>query len=296
MKKLLILVVCAVLLCSCGHGSAPTEVESPDISSEAVRLIYLEDSYWYDTEEFSNLVPRCGTADGNIQQNVELPFIPKEEGSTNFEVRWGYQIGETDDKIEVSCDGGFRIFKKIDTNRDLSKYTYCLKLYGRHKNAKADSILIVFCNDKDMTFNDASEIMFSSNGELSLSAYVMPVDTATDFGITFTAESMEQNKLSTVFVQSGGVKKGELQTGEWYRIDSFDGFVWMPVTPEIPIPVWHQIAYTIKENEQTVMDVDYTELYGELPKGRYRIVKEVTDFVSAGNYDTKLAFAQFIIE
>ncbi|MBQ7039204.1 MAG: hypothetical protein IJN39_01410 [Clostridia bacterium] len=291
MKKILIFMACLLLLCSCGK-TEPTEIQSSEISSEAVRLIYLDDAYWYDTEEFSTLVPRCGTADGDIQQKVELPFIPKEDGTTNFEVQCGYQCGEAEDKIEVSMDGGFRIFKRIDTNRDLSKYTYCLKLSGRHKNAENNSALIVFCNDKDMTFNDASEIMFSSNGELSLSAYAMPIDTASDFGITLTAESVGKNKLSTVFIQSGGVKRGKLDTGAWYRIDSFDGFVWTPVTSKIPMPVWTLAAYLIEDNDQTVMDVDYSALYGELPKGTYRIVKEVTD----SSQEKRFAFGEFIIE
>lgn len=289
MKKILIFMFCAFLLCSCGKADTPSEVPNAEVYSEAVRLIYLEDSYWYDTEEFSKLVPRCGTADGGIEQKVEPPFIPKENGTTNFEVEWGYQRGETDDTIEVSMDGGFRIFKRIDTNRDLSEYTYCIKVRGRHKNAACNSTLIVFCNDKDMTFNDASEIMFSSSMK-GLSAYVMPVSEASDFGITYTAESVEGNKLSTVFIQSGGVHDGMLETGAWYRIDSFDGLVWTPVTRKIATPVWTLNAYIISENDQTVMDVDYTSLYGELPKGKYRIVKEIAD---SGN--TKLAFGEFQI-
>jgi len=287
MKRILIFMLCAFLLCSCGKVSTPSEAPDAEVYSEAVRLIYLEDSYWYDTEEFSKLVPRCGTADGGIEQKVELPFVPKENGTTNFEVKWGYQKGESDDTIEVSMDGGFRIFKRIDTNRDLSEYTYCIKVRGRHKNAACDSTLIVFCNDKDMTFNDASEIMFSSSMK-GLTAYVMPFSEASDFGITYTAESVEGNKLSTVFIQSGGVHKGMLETGAWYRIDRFDGLVWTPVTQKIAMPVWTSNAYIISENDQTVMDVDYTALYGELPNGKYRIVKEISD-----SENTKFAFGEF---
>ena len=42
--------------------------------------------------------------------------------------------------------------------------------------------------------------------------------------------------------------------------------------------------------------VDWSNLYGQLPAGRYRLSKQITDLRAPGDYDQSLYWAYFEIE
>ena len=55
------------------------------------------------------------------------------------------------------------------------------------------------------------------------------------------------------------------------------------------------MALIIKENDSTEIGAGWSDLYGELPAGKYRIGKDVDDFRKTADYDTKMYYAYFEI-
>ena len=65
-------------------------------------------------------------------------------------------------------------------------------------------------------------------------------------------------------------------------------------TPEKPIR--QDEAYIIKTQNLTQWDIQWSDLYGTLPQGEYRIGKEIQDFRGGSDYDEKAYYAEFVIE
>lgn len=83
---------------------------SGDIPKEVGKIIKVRGMLYYDTGEFSENVPRCGTMDGNITSTVAEGQIPTEDNQANFEGVKGYQYAR-ENTIEIPTDEGWRIFK-----------------------------------------------------------------------------------------------------------------------------------------------------------------------------------------
>jgi len=92
------------ILCGCGSRDLPVEV-----TQTLPRMVWAQESLYVDTGRVSENVPRCGVMDGEITAQVDT--IPTEEGTSNFGVDYGYQIGCEEDTIEVNIDGEWRIFR-----------------------------------------------------------------------------------------------------------------------------------------------------------------------------------------
>lgn len=46
----------------------------------------------------------------------------------------------------------------------------------------------------------------------------------------------------------------------------------------------------------TQWEIQWSDLYGTLPQGEYRIGKEIQDFRGGSDYDEKAYYAEFVIE
>ncbi len=76
--------------------------------------------------------------------------------------------------------------------------------------------------------------------------------------------------------------------GAWYRIDKQVNNEWVELKPIIDEYGFNDLGYMgNEETKQVIFDVKWEWLYGKLPQGKYRIVKEV------GN---KYIYASFNIE
>lgn len=114
------------------------------------------------------------------------------------------------------------------------------------------------------------------------------------WGLTLTAGAPSPTGVVLNFIQAWGAPSGELQYGSRYWLEREDGGEW------VALPVrdafWTQEAYPIPRNGQRSEEVDWSELYGQLPPGQYRIGKEITDFRAAGDYDTQTYYASFFVD
>ena len=65
---------------------------------------------------------------------------------------------------------------------------------------------------------------------------------------------------------------------EWFRIDEYVNGQWqeLEVIADDEV-IWRDIGYKISDKNTLHLDVFWEEIYGELDKGKYRVVKEVND-------------------
>ena len=75
--------------------------------------------------------------------------------------------------------------------------------------------------------------------------------------------------------------------GEWYVIEQEKDGLWYEVKTKLNDYGFNEIGWLTDENGTLTMDVDWAWLYGELPAGQYRILKQ------AG---TQLIDAEFAVE
>lgn len=116
-------------------------------------------------------------------------------------------------------------------------------------------------------------------------------------GISLRVRDVEPTGLTMEFVRNGGNPSGELQYGSMYWLEQLADGKWRSVEyaeQEYNV-AWTQEAYLIP-GEGSTKEVDWEWLYGELPPGQYRLLKEVMDFRETGDYDSYRYCAEFEIE
>lgn len=122
-------------------------------------------------------------------------------------------------------------------------------------------------------------------------------ENAYNWGVELSATNVKPTGLTLVCNQSGGEQLGELQTGSpfWLEVKKDNTWVEIQMLQSEFDMAWTMEAWIISANNVTQWDVDWNGLYGELPTGSYRIIKEIMDFVETGNYETNKYYAYFEI-
>lgn len=120
----------------------------------------------------------------------------------------------------------------------------------------------------------------------------------TKWGITLYVENASPAGLTLVCAQSGGIPTGRLQTGSFYRLTIWSEGSWQdyPFLEKNSDVAWEAKTYSIPLEDSVTWEIQWTDLYGELPAGTYRIYKTITDFREAGDYDTEECWAEFEIK
>ena len=115
------------------------------------------------------------------------------------------------------------------------------------------------------------------------------------WGVKLTAKNITPSGLTIVCTQQDGEPTGELHTGSYYGLEVLRDGEWVAVDL---LPMEYELAWTmeawgISANAETEWEVNWTNLYGELPAGSYRINKSITDFRGSGDFDKKAYYAGF---
>ena len=116
------------------------------------------------------------------------------------------------------------------------------------------------------------------------------------WGITLTAEDITSTSVTIKCTQSGGEPTGELQMGSWYILETWTreyGWKEVPCFAEV---AWTEEAWIIPMNDIREWKVNWEWLYGDVPSGKYRIGKSITDFRGTRDYDTAIYYAEFEIK
>ena len=115
------------------------------------------------------------------------------------------------------------------------------------------------------------------------------------WGITVTAENITQTGLTYKITQSGGNVKGNLETGTPFKVERYENEEWEELPYINENLAWTMPAFLIKQNDVTEFEVNWEFVYGKLGDGKYRISKEISDFIVAEEYETKEYYAEFYI-
>lgn len=63
--------------------------------------------------------------------------------------------------------------------------------------------------------------------------------------------------------------------GEWYEIEKERNGKWYKIKTAISEYGFNDVGYLVNDNDELVLTVDWEWLYGKLPSGNYRLLKEV---------------------
>lgn len=115
-------------------------------------------------------------------------------------------------------------------------------------------------------------------------------------GLTMTTMDIKPTGCILFFTQSGGNVTGQLQTGQWYEVQMQNAYgEWVDASDRDTERGWEDIAYMIKSDGTTELDLNWEDCYGWLSDGHYRIAKKVMDYRSPGDYDEYNVYAEFDI-
>lgn len=182
-------VLAAAMLSSCNfisrhteggsEGSLPEQTQNGkrELFSEKdpIRMVRIKEALYYETGEENEITGRCGTLSGTFKNTVNKYEIPKNDGDKNFISAEGWQTA-SENEVEIPVGDDWEIFRRIDTNTDLSEFVYCYTVEGRLPNAADDSDFLVLAKDMNITFQEAAEWLLGSQQTQKQDFYVMPID------------------------------------------------------------------------------------------------------------------------
>ena len=268
------------------------------LEKKPVRMFNVDGDLYYDSGLVSENTPRCGTMDGEIEKSVKENEIPLKSGEANFEVK-GYQNATSITK-EVNIDGEWVIFKKYDLyDHTLDGLKYCYYIKGHLNNAAIDNEIIVLSENEDITFNDVYEPLLSSqlNAGAGIGKTLHNAIFHDKWGITLYADDVTPRGLTLKIEQFGGNPSGTLEYGAAYFLETTVNDEWEPVETITGEPLtWNALAYMVKMNDITEININFEHGYGELKPGFYRLKKEFMDFRAAGDFDKETYEVYFTIE
>ena len=320
MKRIitLSLIMCCLLLTACDNASigviggadGPTKIIvgkntgnvkgqfGEQLEKKEIRMFNVDGDLYYDLGLISENTSRCGVMDGELKKTVAENEIPKKSGEANFDVE-GYQNATSITK-EVNIDGQWIIFRKYETyDAVLDGMNYCHYIKGHLNNAAVDSKLIVLSSDANVTFNDIYEPLLSSKQPTDADKGVTHFNyISTDkWGITLYADDVTPKGMTLKIEQFGGNPTGTLEYGADYVLETTVNDEWQPVETVTGEPlVWNALAYGVKMNDISELNINWEYGYGELKPGYYRLKKEFMDFRATGDFDKETYEVYFTIE
>lgn len=272
--------------------------EKTEYTHYSVKLAKIGGEIYYETGEFSKMSPRCGTLDGLFEKVYAEYEVPKVDSSTNFESEDYYGSGwqkSSNNTVEIPTSGGWSIFRKAEADvlKKPADYSYCMRFEENSEGADGAEEYLVFTNNADLTPEDIK------NGNDS-GAMIIPIKYGEvyNWGISVSVKDVSPTGVTLVISQRQGNIKGELQTGTPFSVEMWNGSFWQPYDTISGQPlVWTMLAYPIMADSEREFRCDWGYVYGELPEGKYRISKEISDFYhSATGYDTHSYYAEFEIK
>lgn len=115
------------------------------------------------------------------------------------------------------------------------------------------------------------------------------------WGVGLNTTNITPTGLTLICYQSEGEPTGDLSTGSYYFLEERIDNKWtsVEILPSEYERAWTDEAWMISMNDEVEWEVNWEELYGELPAGYYRIGKNIMDFRDTGDYDEETYYANF---
>ena len=218
-----------------------------------------------------------------------------------------YKEMEVDGNVEATFF--YKIIKKnFDKDPDTIGYIKELKesenkhyqqMYDEYLEPQVSNFDLKVIIDKNDKITLYSNMYDAGLGwvEIKMTDCITEGETTDTWGIKLSAKYITSTGMTLECNQLDGEPTGDLQTGSYYIIETYNGSGWLPVDykdNEMEV-AWTDEAWIIPMNDTVEWKVDWEWLYGNLPNGKYRIGKEIMDFRDTGDYDEKTYYANFKI-
>ena len=283
-------------------------VTEPAISEDTdtgamIPMVMINGELYLDTGFESSVEARCGVMDGTIDSAVSGTEKPVKDNQSNFGTDFGYQYGPQEGTIEIYMNESWRIFATEEVRQQIlisAKETVTFQDKTFNKSDLSQETIEWLENYNSLSEEEQLAISYIPSELYELCGYPTAEDMVAEetWGIALTAENVTPTSVIIKCTQSGGEPTGELQTGSWYIVENWtQESCWK----EMPYIIqdntgWTDEAWMIPADDKVEWEVNWEWLYGELPAGKYRIGKEITDFRASGDFDKAIYFAEFIIE
>lgn len=116
LSLLLALALCGALV-GCGGQDSSSSSGGPVSSAPGIympRMLMVDGVLYEDAGCEDTTEGRCGNMDGEITSSVESWQQPEEDGQSNFDSGFGYQIGMEPDTLEILQDGHWLVFRAVE--------------------------------------------------------------------------------------------------------------------------------------------------------------------------------------
>ena len=112
-------------------------------------------------------------------------------------------------------------------------------------------------------------IFYPEKTSMAMSFNEAPVNTLPDVTMTMIKYKNYEGDIEII-----NGSDSELQTGEWFCIQKWEEGSWHRVD-ELIDGIWKEVVYRLPAGETAVLQTGWKTLFGELPPGKYRIIKKV---------------------
>lgn len=115
------------------------------------------------------------------------------------------------------------------------------------------------------------------------------------WGVTLELKNVTPGGADLIISHSGDAPEGMLQTGSPYWVERWQDGEWVSLDNGEEC-AWTMEAWPIPMNGSREVEMDWVNLYGQLPAGQYRLGKEIMLFRGPGDYDERPCYAEFDIK
>ena len=267
----------------------PEKISESEETVAMIPMVMVDGKLYLDTGFDASGEERCGMMDGTIDSTVSGSEKPTKNNQSNFGTGYSYQTGGTLGTIEVLIDDNWRIFATEEIRKELQF------------PEPIDDEVIVYNGKEYKTAelcNQTLHWLSLSEEERMFSSYMPPefMEFIDLWGVDLEAKDITKTGMTIHCTQSGGEFEGELQTGSWFIVENWTkehGWREVEYIPRDTEIAWTAEGWIIPLEDTTEWDVDWSWLYGELPSGKYRIGKEIMNFIEPGQFETSIYFAEF---
>lgn len=211
------------------------------------------------------------------------------EGSEREELNWEHGYGELP-------PGRYRIVRRFWDYRGDGDFDEA-ELYVELPHTCVSEDGDVYC---DQCYGVPEHECWNGNGDLRCDFCDELVDTNINmledpaWGITLSAENVTPTGMTLVTTHSGGNFTGELMYESAYDLEVFVRDHWEDV-PIINDIIWSGETFRVVLKGSEQEELNWEHGYGELPPGRYRIVRRFWDYRGDGDYDEAELYTYFVI-
>ena len=129
-----------------------------------------------------------------------------------------------------------------------------------------------------------SNLIIEEPEEISLDEIVMDANSYVVNNLEGVTLQMEEYDSRSGEVEILNETDMDIQFGEWFEIQVLMGNAWVKLPYVIDSVAFNEPAYNAPKDETAVWEVQWEWIYGELPEGTYRIIKDVMDFRGTGDF------------